>query len=291
MKYRYFLASFCLLFGCKHEHIENVQLSAFSFIPFEKITNLSSTIEETSGITKDGEAFWTLNDGGNSNEIFKIDSQGKIIHRVKATGSKNTDWEELTADSTHLFIGNFGNNVGTRKDLKIYGLSLDSLSAKRAKVQVEINFNYTDQKVFPGTYDHNFDCEAMISYGDSLYLFSKSWKDEDCMIYRLPKSQGSYGLSAIDRFDTKGVITAAAISPKEDRLCLLGYNFTAGVFDPFIWIFSDFEGSDFFDGQSVRYNMDSKRQMEAVDWVDDSTLYITAEGEGAGSASLFKIVL
>jgi len=289
MKYMYSLICIGLLIGCKSGDKENIQLTAFEFVPFEKIADLDSAIKETSGITKDGKTIWTLNDSGNPNEIYQFDMQGKILHRVEISGSTNTDWEDMTSDSTDLYIGNFGNNVGKRKDLKIYGVTLDSLASKSTEVELEISFSYAAQVEFPGNYDHNFDCEAMVSYGDSLYLFSKSWKDEICMIYSLPKMAGNFKLRAKDQFDSKGVITGAALSPLEDRLCLLGYNFTRGAFDPFIWIFSDFEGADFFGGQKIRYNLDSKRQMEAVEWVSDSTLYITAEEENRGSPSLFRM--
>ncbi len=291
MKHLYYLVSICLLFSCKSRDSENIQLAAFEFIPFEKVTDLDSAIKETSGITKIDQTIWTLNDSGNPNDLFQFDMQGTILHQVEALGSTNTDWEDITSDSTHLYIGNFGNNLGQRKDLMIYALPIDSLTAESTEVDMQINFSYADQTEFPGSYDHNFDCEAMVSYEDSLYLFSKSWKDEICMIYRLPKTSGDFQLTAMDQFDSKGAITGAALSPRQDRLCLVGYNFTGGVFDPFVWIFSEYEGSDFFGGQKVRYNLDSKRQMEAVEWVSDSTLYITSEAENIGSPSLFKVQL
>lgn len=277
-----------VLYACKPVETENIHLNAFEYIPFEKVADLDKVVRETSGMTKDMETIWTQNDSGNPNEIYQIDLEGEIVNQVIINGTDNTDWEDLTSDSTHLYIGNFGNNVGQRKDLIIYGLPLDSLATTSADNELEINFSYADQVDFPGNYDHNFDCEAMVSYGDSLYLFSKSWKDQICMMYKLPKTSGNYTLTAVDQFNTKGVITGAALSPLQDRLCLVGYNFSGGVMDPFIWVYSNFEGDDFFGGDAVRYNLKSKRQMEAVEWVTDSLIYISAEHEGKGSPTLFK---
>jgi hypothetical protein len=34
--------------------------------------------------------------------------------------AKNTDWEALTNDGNNFYIGDFGNNDGSRRDLTIY---------------------------------------------------------------------------------------------------------------------------------------------------------------------------
>jgi len=39
-------------------------------------------------------------------------------------------------------------------------------------------YNYSDQFSFPNLHNNNnFDCEAMICVGDSIFLFSKNWQN------------------------------------------------------------------------------------------------------------------
>ena len=290
---KYVILSFFILtsVACQLEVAADVEADEYESIDFVKLVDLHPSVRETSGMTKLGSDIWTHNDSGNPNEIYQLNLQGQLERKVLLKDAVNTDWEDMTSDGTHLYVGNFGNNLGARKDLNIYGISVGDLDTTQASVDKDINISYRDQTVYPGSYNHNFDCEAMISYGDSIYLFSKSFEDQFCMLYSVPKTSGSYELMPNDTFDTEGVITGAALSPSLDRLCLLGYNFNRGRFAPFIWLFSDYNSPDFFGGHAIRYNLGSKRQMEAVEWVSDSTIYITAESESLGSPSLFRIDL
>jgi hypothetical protein len=44
--------------------------------------------------------------------------------KIKLNGVKNNDWEELTQDKTHFYLGDFGNNAsGNRTDLTIYKIA------------------------------------------------------------------------------------------------------------------------------------------------------------------------
>lgn len=177
-----------------------------------------------------------------------------------------------------------------RKNLRVLKVAKDSLAAKRAVVRDTINFRFPDQEVFPGDYSHNYDCESVIALGDSLYIFSKNWQDHACRMYSLPKVAGTYNAKLRAVFNTQGIITSAAIAPNQQKVVLIGYNYS-GDMDPFIWIFSDFKGADFFGGTAKRYNLDMKRQTEAVEFMNDSTLVITAEKGQAKSASMFKVQL
>ena len=109
-----------------------------------KVATLSDSLKETSGLTFFNGKLYTFNDGGNSSEIFEIDkSSGKILDVIK-TDLKNKDWEAITSDSTNTYIGDFGNNAGTRKDLKIYKIPFKD-SVKIDSIQ-EIPFFYPEQK-------------------------------------------------------------------------------------------------------------------------------------------------
>ena len=121
-----------------------------------KIAVLSDLLRETSGLTFFKDRLYTINDGGNPNIIYEIDkNSGKILKKIQ-TNFPNKDWEAITNDGENLYIGDFGNNAGNRRDLTIY--SIDN--------QQEINvikFSYQNQKDFSVNYlNHDFDAEAMV---------------------------------------------------------------------------------------------------------------------------------
>ena len=280
-----------IIFGCKPIETENIHLKAFDFIPFETVNSeLDLIIRETSGIAKDAFTYWTHNDSGNPSDIYQISEDGQIQNKVRLGDYYNKDWEDMTTDGEYLYIGDMGNNFGNRKDLRILKVRLDSLASTRATVQDTINFRFADQTEFYGDYGHNFDCESVIAFGYSLYVFTKNWQDHACRVYRMPKTEGTYVAELVGDFNTQGIVSSAALSPDKTKVALVGYNYS-GVMDPFIWILSDFQGADFFGGNTMRYNLDMKRQTEGIEFANDSTLMITAEKGQAKAASLFKVHL
>ncbi|MFN8364467.1 MAG: hypothetical protein U0T78_04125 [Cloacibacterium normanense] len=87
-------------------------------------------MKETSGLTFLKDKLFTLNDGGNTNEIFEIDkNSGKILSKLKIN-FPNKDWEAITSDDEDFYIGDFGNNAGSRKDLAIYKTDLKEIILK-----------------------------------------------------------------------------------------------------------------------------------------------------------------
>ena len=69
------------------------------------------SLKEVSGITysNDTKTLWTLEDSGNANKIYGLDSRGKISKEITISGTKNVDWEDLTKDKEgNLYIGDLG---------------------------------------------------------------------------------------------------------------------------------------------------------------------------------------
>jgi len=74
----------------------------------------------------------------------------------------------------YIYIGDFGNNAGTRTDLKVYRVDISDYFTNDTVNAEIIHFTYADQTNFSNQiYAHNFDAEALISIGDSLYIFTK----------------------------------------------------------------------------------------------------------------------
>ncbi|RYZ83321.1 MAG: hypothetical protein EOP04_20195, partial [Proteobacteria bacterium] len=71
---------------------------------------------------------WVIEDSGNKNIVYGLNLEGKIAHEITVSNAKNIDWEDLTSDENgNLYVGDFGNNDNTRKDLCIYKIEASSL--------------------------------------------------------------------------------------------------------------------------------------------------------------------
>ena len=115
------------------------------------ITELPKGKKENSGLVSyENNTVWGVEDGGDDDDIYKIDFKGKISKELKVKNGKNEDWEDLTKDSEgNLYIGDFGNNRNDRKDLVIYKLPNPEIEPGDKIDAEKIEFNYPEQKDFP----------------------------------------------------------------------------------------------------------------------------------------------
>ncbi len=217
---------------------------------------LNPELNESSGLQVAGGGLWSHNDGGNPPVLFRVDSaSGRTVQRVRLTNAANVDWEDLAADATHLYVGDFGNNFGDRRDLRILRVALADLgpAADSARAQV-IAFRYPDQTDFtPRLHQPNFDCEAMFFARDSLHLFTKNWADFQTRYYTVPAAPGRYVAHLKGTLDVNGLITAADLNPAGTVAALLGYDPRSGA--AFAWLLSDFQHTAFFGGNKRRIEL------------------------------------
>jgi hypothetical protein len=212
------------------------------------------------------------NDGGNDPFLYKTKGN-KVINTIKFPKNIiNNDWEDLTQDDKgNIYIGDFGNNLNSRKDLKIYryNAALNQIDS--------ITFTYPDQNLFPPTSqkDWNFDCEAMVYCNDSLHLFTKNRFVGNFYTkhYILTAKPGNYIALFRDSILLKNqVVTGAALSNDGKTLALITYYFKLkNKFWPVsrtaIWFLKDYKNTNFFKGrlkkQKVR-KLIIGRQIESV---------------------------
>ncbi|MEJ7666683.1 MAG: T9SS type A sorting domain-containing protein [Hymenobacter sp.] len=217
---------------------------------------LSPELNEISGLQVAGGRLWSHNDSGNAPVLFRVDpASGRTVQRVRLRGAANVDWEELAADATYLYVGDFGNNFGNRRDLRILRVALADLgsAADSADAQI-IAFRYPDQTDFTARLNqHNFDCEALFFAHDSLHLFTKDWADFKTRYYTVPAAPGSYVAHLKATFNVNGLITAADINPAGTVAALLGYDTRNGA--AFAWLLSDFKNTAFFGGDKRRIEL------------------------------------
>lgn len=208
-----------------------------------KKADLSSTLEEISGMIHINGKLYALNDGGNAHAIYVLDStSGAIVQTITLEGTTNVDWEDLTTDGTYIYVGDFGNNVnGNRTDLKFYRVPLQSITditeaigAVSAADIERINFSYEDQTDFSPTGNNNtdFDCEAVIYHNNQLHLFTKNWTGNTTSHYVISATPGTHIATNVESFNTDGVLITSATKANENIVFLLGYGS--------IWMISGF---------------------------------------------------
>ncbi len=260
---------------------------------FKPVIPLPDQLDECSGMISLGNGLYAgLNDSGNDAElfIFKLSEQPDT-RTVKITGASNHDWEELTADSSYVYISDTGNNSGNRKDLKIYRISKAELIQNDEVRAEQISFYYPEQKKFEPSNKHNFDCEAMISAGDSLYLFTKNRGNSKTDLYSIPKTPGHYPAKYLDRFDAMGLITGADFrqTSVQNSLALIGYTVEGKGYHPFILYFPDVKNTAYFKGSSERFTFDGKLQTESISFHDNRSVYITNEEEHGDKGFVYQV--
>lgn len=238
-------------------------------LKLKTVFKLPKTINESSGLIANADStFWTNNDSGDKPQIYLLDSVGKIIRTVFLKSVTHIDFEEITTDiKGNIYVGDFGNNYNNRKDLKIYKLTVSQLVLDTVQPEI-ISFRYSDQKTFPPAHP-NFDCEAMVCFNDSLYLFSKSRaKPKYSKLYKLPANPGNYTAQLLDSIKTKRWITAAAIDKACNKLVLLSENK--------LNLFYNFTAPYFFKGEKKKIKLNFS-QKEAISFKNDGTLFISDE--------------
>lgn len=255
---------------------------------------LESSVDETSGLILIDDRIVTHNDSGGGSFLFEIDeSNGDIIRQVEVINATNKDWEDIDLDDSHIYIGDFGNNSGSRKDLKIYKISrLDYIDEDNRVTAQVIEFSYEDQTDFTSaSMATNFDAEGLIAYGENLYVFTKNWIDNRTNVYKIPKEPGAYIAEKTDSFDSRGLVTGATFSSVSNRIVLIGY---AGI-TPFLIELSNFSDGKFSNGQITRRNLGVPAgfsiQIEAVAFDGEDRLLFSSEDNFSGSAGLMYLAL
>jgi hypothetical protein len=260
---------------------------------FKKIGELPAEILESSGMIEWQGSYWTLNDSGDGPFLYQINPEEDALQKqLEVEGAENQDWESLNRDSQFVYIGDFGNNSGMRKNLRIFKMPIEQLNgASDSLPELEqIDFVYEDQTRFDFDFAaHDYDCEAMISYQGKLYLFSKNHDNKQCRSYLLSSEAGRDTARVLERFNTDGTITGAALNTEGKTLALLGYNYSDWKgFRPFVWLFSEFEGDRFFSGKSQRIDIPVKVQTEAIAFINSGTLLISSEAEDGDRGQLYQ---
>lgn len=268
-----FILSVLLLSALSCESLTNNDTEKYAL---QKQFDLPDELAESSGIIFYNSLIWTFNDGGNEAAVYGLDTEtGEIKQTVMLAQVENKDWEDITQDEDFIYIGDFGNNAGDRKDLIVYKISKSLISNEIEQEihPIEIAFEYEDQTDFSTNANAtSYDCEAFIVKGDSLILFTKDWINNTTTLYRIPKFEGSYVAVKSGSFNSKGLVTGAASGTGKVVLC--GYT----SYIPFVISINH--------GDTVDLHMAPRQQFQMIEQtgyqfegiaLEKDRIYLTAE--------------
>ncbi len=242
------------------------------------VAELPEFLQEASGLEFYDDQLWLQQDGGDGTLLYTLDTlTGAVLQTYPLPTLTNVDWEDLAEDATHLYIGDFGNNAGSRTDLRIYKISKNDLLAGTATAEA-IDFSFSDQTDFTiANLATHHDCEAFFAHDDSLHLFSKDWLDLKTRHYVLPTTPGTHVAQLRDSLDVGGLVSGADISI-DGHATLLCYNLSTA--EVFVWLLFDFQGDQFFTGNKRKISLGTPLNIgkaEGIAFRNETEGYICSE--------------
>ncbi|WP_020534452.1 T9SS type A sorting domain-containing protein [Lewinella cohaerens] len=247
------------------------------------------TVPESSGLLyKDGRLI-THNDSGDAPKLYELDTiNGSTLREVFVNNASNVDWEDISSDADHLYIGDIGNNYGSRMNLKIYKITWSEFLERDTVEAQEITYTYADQVDFSSNqFFTPYDAEALVAMGDSLFLFTKDWSAARTKVYAMPKTPGAYNLMAMDSFLVPALITGADIAPSGNQLLFSAYSGQGAL----VFTLSDFTAPHFSDGTLTTWPLllTGSIKSEGVCWRNERFAYISTEQVGTLPAVLYRL--
>ena len=154
---------------------------------------LPLTLKEVSGAVAAKDfpgCYWAIEDGGNPAALHLIDfSSGVRRVTLNIEGAENTDWEDLTSDGTHLYLGDIGDNKAERNSIQVYRIPEPTAA--------DCPFNEGDTLLWtPGSLqirlfafpDGPRDAESLVAlpFSDEILVITK--RDPEARVYSFERS-------------------------------------------------------------------------------------------------------
>lgn len=264
MKFRLLPVAFLLGFHAFAQQPIHLKLRRY------KVAQLPEEVSETSGLCWRNGKLYTLNDSGNSSEIFALDAKtGQILERIPVP-TKNIDFEAIACSEQAVYIGDFGNNLGNRQDLVVQRITLDQDGAEA------IPFGYAQQKDFtPKSLNNDWDAESLAIIDGKINVFSKEWVSKNLRRYVLdPNTVGKQMAEPLETYPLGFMATDTAFF--EEKLYVVGYTKKLEVF---LAMFRRDEKGSFFSSkpQILFLGMSTGvGQVEGIS-VNEKGIYLSAE--------------
>lgn len=245
--------------------------------------SLGPELAETSGLyCPDDTSIFTINDSGNAPVVYQLNVSGEIVNKIELD-KKNTDWESITGDEEHFYIGDIGNNNGKRKYIDIFVVDKNP---QPKVVNNTLRLTYTNNPLADNEYlNHDFDAEALVSVDDDLLLFSKSWKSNVAHVYKLSKTKQKQDLTPFTSIEgLPGLVTGIDYDKHSEQFVVVGYSLRGfGSFMPYIGLIDkDFKVAD-------SYPLEGFNQVEGVCVSPNGTVWISQESSFFSTHKLAKL--
>lgn len=244
----------------------------------KKISDLPNELIETSGLEFIAGNILSFNDSGGEPVIYSFNPGNSSLSAFPVKGADNIDWEDMTFDGEHLFIGDFGNNYGWRDTLTVYKIDSDSLLGSLTSNLHRIKYIYSEKQDEnkPLYIRSEFDAEAMAVINDSLYIFTKNWNDQvSSWVYVLARSEGYSTLSRKQILFPGFMVCGADYDPGIKTLYFCGYK----KFVPYVVILPGYSGVGDYPENMIRIKMTRLFGVQTEGIVSDrnGNIYISAE--------------
>lgn len=243
--------------------------------------------KEHSGIVKSRnwpDVYWMHNDSGDEPRIYPVRRGGEVVKSerepetpgVTIAGAINVDWEDITVDDRgRVIVADVGNNRNDRRDLVLYIVPEPAPQAERTTFVKRLFFRYPGQEEFPAPKDDfNYDCEAIFTIGDAIYLCSKHRSDTLTKLYMLDPNSDEEVQTAefVDSFDVHGQATGADATADGKQIVITTYTD--------LWLFDVADPAKPLSGPVKRLSFNNGDDVEAVCFADEASLIIGAEASG-----------
>lgn len=157
----------------------STQAAAEDWAGPEACGHLPAEIRESSGLAvsrRDPEIFWTHGDSGGESVLSAITRDGILRGRLRITGVKNIDWEDIASfeldGKAWLLIADTGDNKAGRGDCALYVVEEPDAAGLATDAERAASVAWRIPVIYP---DGPRDCEAVAvdAKEDRVYLLAK----------------------------------------------------------------------------------------------------------------------
>lgn len=243
------------------------------------ISDLPSSLKEISAIEKTvmSNTLWVIQDAGNNNTLYGLNSNGDIVKDIQLNNVKNIDWEDLTSDNNgNIYIGDFGNNSKKRENFTIYKIINPEVAKSKTDAEA-ITFKLPKSM-------KSEDFESFFLHNNVFYIFSKD--DDKCKLFKVQNVIGNHVAEYVSDIKLKGKntkVTSADIRDDGKVIVLLNHDK--------LWKLTNYSSDHFFNGsiEAIKFNHDS--QKEGINFINTNTLLITDERNKNDGGNLYRFKL
>ena len=277
-------------------HVSQKPQPPSAYGPPVTIANIKErAISESSGLVASRQtpgAYWTHNDSGGGPFIYSIDTRGDSLGIFSVNGAQNRDWEDISigpgpqSGKSYLYIGDIGDNLGTRMDVVIYRVAEPALNAATRTLTKKNPGTTEPAEAIRLRYpDGPHDAEALLVHPVTghIYIVIKLLISDPTVYEAAPPFTMGKTVT-MTRLGTVhvpslfgGVITGGSISADGRRVALVDY-------------FQGYElvlpaGSNNFNDiwkqKMIGFDLGKRKQGESIAYrIDGKALLATSEGRG-----------